>query len=519
MEYAVLAGRVLLAAVFTIAALAKLADRKGSRQAVEGFGVPASLAVVVAGVLPACELAVAIGLMVSSSARWAALGALALLAAFSIAIAINLARGKKPDCHCFGQLHSAPAGSSALARNGALAAVAAVVAWVGWNGPGPSVIASLDALSLAQALGLAAGTIVAGLALVTGWFILHLLRQHGRLLVRMDALEAAVRAGGAGVIPDPASDAAGLPVGSPAPEFSLPGLHGETLTLAALRSAAKPVMLLFTAPGCGPCESLMPEVGQWQRDHGEALTIAVVTTGTADVVAAIASEHGLRNVLRQNATEVADSYHYLGTPSAVLVSPDGRIATPLVAGPDPIRSLMAHGLGGPVPVPAELGRGHANGHDGPPIRRSVPRVGEAAPVLDLPDLHGKTRSLAEFIQADTLVLFWNPGCGFCEQMLGDLKAWEEQRSEGAPRLVVISTGSVDANKAMGLRSPVLLDPRSEAMSAFGASGTPMAVRVAEGRIASSLAAGASAVLSLAGGDNNESNDFAGERGEDQARHG
>ena len=95
------------------------------------------------------------------------------------------------------------------------------------------------------------------------------------------------------------------------------------------------------------------------------------------------------------------------------------------------------------------------------------------------------------------MLFWNPGCGFCEQMLGDLKAWEDQPPEGAPRLVVISTGSIEANKAMGLRSPVLLDPRSDAMEAFGASGTPMAVRVdAEGRIASSLAVGREGVLSL-----------------------
>jgi hypothetical protein len=35
---------------------------------------------------------------------------LALLVLFIVAIAVTLARGRKPDCHCFGQLHSKPIG-------------------------------------------------------------------------------------------------------------------------------------------------------------------------------------------------------------------------------------------------------------------------------------------------------------------------------------------------------------------------------------------------------------------------
>jgi len=56
------------------------------------------------------------------------------------------------------------------------------------------------------------------------------------------------------------------------------------------------------------------------------------------------------------------------------------------------------------------------------------------------------------------------------------------------------------NKAMGLRSTVVLDKGGiNVGSKFGAGGTPMAVLVdAEGKIASELAAGAPAVLALAG---------------------
>jgi hypothetical protein len=89
-------------------------------------------------------------------------------------------------------------------------------------------------------------------------------------------------------------------------------------------------------------------------------------------------------------------------------------------------------------------------------------------------------------------------------MLDDLKALEADPPEGAPRILVVSAGTVEANKAMGLRSTVVLDKNFRVGSAFGANGTPMAVLVdEEGKIASELAAGAPAVLALAGASQTE----------------
>jgi thiol-disulfide isomerase/thioredoxin len=96
------------------------------------------------------------------------------------------------------------------------------------------------------------------------------------------------------------------------------------------------------------------------------------------------------------------------------------------------------------------------------------------------------------------VLFWNPGCGFCQQMLPDLKEWEATSPEGAPKLLVVSAGSEEANKEMDFASPVLLDHQFAVGSAFGASGTPSAVLVdAEGKVASEITVGAPAVMELA----------------------
>ncbi len=45
-------------------------------------------------------------------------------------VVVAMVRGRKPDCHCFGQLHSEPVGRQTLIRNAVLAAVAGgVVAW------------------------------------------------------------------------------------------------------------------------------------------------------------------------------------------------------------------------------------------------------------------------------------------------------------------------------------------------------------------------------------------------------
>jgi thiol-disulfide isomerase/thioredoxin len=114
-------------------------------------------------------------------------------------------------------------------------------------------------------------------------------------------------------------------------------------------------------------------------------------------------------------------------------------------------------------------------------------------------LRGKTLDLADFRGRPTLVLFWSPRGGFCNQMLPDLKAWEAHPPEGAPQLLVVSTGSVEENWTQGLRSTVVLDQGFAVGSAFGADGTPMAVLVdAQGRIASTPATGAVEVLALAG---------------------
>jgi hypothetical protein len=83
-------------------------------------------------------------------------------------------------------------------------------------------------------------------------------------------------------------------------------------------------------------------------------------------------------------------------------------------------------------------------------------------------------------------------------MLGDLKAWEASRPPEAPELLVISAGTVEVNRGMNLRSPVLLDQAFKTATMFGASGTPMAVMLdGNGTVSSEVVGGAEQVFALA----------------------
>lgn len=128
-------------------------------------------------------------------------------------------------------------------------------------------------------------------------------------------------------------------------------------------------------------------------------------------------------------------------------------------------------------------------------------IGTPAPNFTLPDLTGKLVNLVDFHGSQTLLLFWNPACSFCGQMVKDLIAWDANPPPEAPRLLVVSTGSVEANKAMSLRSTIVLDENFGIGSMYNAVGTPTSVLIdADGNIASKIAIGPLKVLKPAESD-------------------
>jgi protein-disulfide isomerase len=481
MDTILLIARLLLGLVLLVAGLAKLADREGSSEAVRAFGVPETLNGTVVALLPLGELAAAILLVPSGTARAGAALAAVLLLSFCVGITRSMIRGEAPDCHCFGQLHSSPAGPKTLARNLFLTAVAGLVLA---GGAGTSATAWIGHLSGTALVALIAGIVLAGILAASGAFTLSLLRRHGHMLLRIDALEQALAERGIevpSVAPMPLPAPAGLPIGTAAPEFELRDVAHRSVSLDSLIAPARPLILVFTDPGCGPCSALLPQVAAWQREHSDALRIALVSRGGRDANFAHAREHGLEDVLVQRDSEVSELYRVNGTPSAVLVAPDGAIASPAHAGAEAISALVSSRVAAPTLA----------------VHQHVPQLGRPAPNGTLLTLDGDERALSSMLSGSTAVLFWNPSCGFCERMLPDLRRVAETPDDNTPSLLLVSTGDPETNRKMGLNAPILLDQSFATGTAFGAAGTPSAVLVdGDGRIASRLAVGADEVMAL-----------------------
>jgi thiol-disulfide isomerase/thioredoxin len=310
--------RFALSVIFGLAGAAKLLDLRGAREAVTNFGVPPSLAKAVARILPLTEIGIAFGLLFGKSAWQSALAASVLLMIFVVAIGINLLRGRAPECHCFGQLYSRPLGWPTLARNLVFAVCALFVFWQ------VQPVANTALVPGGTSAGQSASLFVA-VAAVTTLLLLWNRRKRN-------------------VINDRDGGSRGLALHSPAPAFDLASYEGKRGSLDQLLHYGKPLLLIFTNPNCGPCVTLFEEVREWQRDHREQITIALITQGTIKENFVNVTRNSLANVLLQQHHEVAEAYRSTMTPTAVVISLDRKIASEVAAGAEEIRNLLRQTL-------------------------------------------------------------------------------------------------------------------------------------------------------------------------------
>jgi methylamine dehydrogenase accessory protein MauD len=259
---------------------------------------------------------------------------LALLVVFTVVIARAMALGEEPECHCFGAIHSARAGWWVLSRNLALAGVTAVVAVAG---PGESVGAALRGVDTAILAGVLALVVVLVAQAAFSW---QLLRQNGRLLERVRALE---ESGGS------SRPAPGLPVGDHAPAFALADLDGVTHTLADLLAPGLPVALAFSEPDCQACASLVPQLARLRATRAGELEVALITRGSSAENRTRLGAGALPTVLLQHEREVATRFGVASVPSAMVVAPDGQVASRLAVGQLAIEELLSS-HGAPVAV-------------------------------------------------------------------------------------------------------------------------------------------------------------------------
>lgn len=233
-------------------------------------------------------------------------------------------------------------------------------------------------------IGLALACGVIFLACWLGW---QLLRQNGRMLLRLDELEQRLNEFELGEVKEsqglePGGEAAGfeqpdkeesngdsrkgrfgnrslgrskikrdgLKTGTMAPEFRLPRLDGRgDLALSELRG--KRVLLVFSSPHCGPCNALAPELEKVQREHPD-LNLVMISKGEPKENRAKVKEHGLTfPIVLQQQWEVSRRYAMFATPIAYLIDQAGVISQDVAVGVESIQTLLAKVATGPLEAP------------------------------------------------------------------------------------------------------------------------------------------------------------------------
>ena len=482
MNILILSIRFFLAILLAVAGVSKLSDPAGSRKAMLAFGLPKWSAPILAWLVPIAELLLALALLPAFSALPAAAGATVLFLVFSVGVGYNFARGNTASCACFGRLAPAPIGATTVVRNVALTLASAFLVWSQWNGTTASLIGWIGELSLGERVYLVVGVITIGLLGVATYLLLRLVAQQNRLLTLVDEKASP------SALPTKVglSPSKGLPIGAPAPAFTLPDSQGTPVSLAELLSAV-PLLLAFVAPGCGPCDDMLTQMEKWAFRYSKRIRTAAISSGSQ-------VDPRVDHFLFDQGDSVSKAYNANWLPSAVLLSPDGRIASRVASGFEAIEALALHAAN---PENLEPWLGANLEHMLDPLE-PLP-FGSAAPDFQATDLGGSQLSLSEYHGRMILLVFLSTGCPYCIEVTADLRAYEESAGRGSTEMLIVFDGSADDVRRLGLRSRCVLSTNGEISALYRVESLPAAILIdANGRTGSLLESTSVNILPLLG---------------------
>jgi peroxiredoxin len=334
------------------------------------------------------------------------------------------------------------------------------------------------------------------------WIIFELVRQNGRLLLRLEALEQQLG------LSNPAASA-GLPVGSVVHDFELPDLKGGREVFSQWRG--RRLLLIFFDPRCQFSRAMLPDLAALPVEAARRTMPVIVSTGAADENAQLLGPYEIQwPVLLQRDHEVASLFGVDGTPMGYAIDEDGRTASRLavgaeallaLAGAPPSTPLTPHS--GPNPAtarPAGLVNMVTRTEVQSRINRSGLTAGTPAPDFCLPGLDGGELSLQDYRGRRVLLVFSDPNCGPCDALAPDLELIHRRASD--PQVAMITRGSLEVNRAKvaehDLTFPIGLQRRWEISRAYGMFATPIGYMIDEqGVVAAPVAVGGDAIVRLA----------------------
>jgi peroxiredoxin len=108
-----------------------------------------------------------------------------------------------------------------------------------------------------------------------------------------------------------------------APEFALPTLTGETISLSQLRGQT--TILNFWATWCAPCRAEIPAFSAFADAHPEVAVLGIATDGPRAKVAAAAKQLDIRYPVLLSDPETHRAYGISTIPTTVIVDAEGRV--------------------------------------------------------------------------------------------------------------------------------------------------------------------------------------------------
>jgi len=114
-----------------------------------------------------------------------------------------------------------------------------------------------------------------------------------------------------------------------APEFTLPALSGDTVSLADYRGK-KTVVVSYWASWCGPCKVELPELREFYKRYHKADTNFEILAISIDEEKAAAEKYAAAEklpfpVLFDPQSKTADAYSVEGIPTMFVIDKDGKI--------------------------------------------------------------------------------------------------------------------------------------------------------------------------------------------------
>jgi peroxiredoxin len=334
------------------------------------------------------------------------------------------------------------------------------------------------------------------------WLGYELVRQNGRILLRLEALEKSLEQISAQGLKQTPSHKSGLQVGSIAPAFELPDLFGGRRALSGF--AHRRLLLIFFNPSCGFCTNMVSDLAKLPFDgsNGHAVPL-IVTTGDAETNRKLFEKHKFRcPVLLQRSMEVASQYEAYGTPTGYLIDENGAIASELAVGA-PALLALAPGRRAAPDERQEQQKPTAKGNKSladSRLNRSGLEAGTPAPSFRLPRLDGLELTLEEYRGRRVLLIFSDPQCGPCDELAPRLEQLHRDRRD--LQVLMVSRRDSETNrqkaKKLGITFPVVLQNNWEVSLLYAMFATPMGYLIDErGTIAADVAVGVQPILDLA----------------------